>query len=346
MIDPYAGEALAGSRRGPRYHGVIARATPRIAAQAAKARVPLVNVWFSSPVQNVPCVLPDMAAGGRMGAEHLIARGLKQFAYLGFQRAAASRAELSGFRAAVERIGATCSALWISHNCAMSRALWGRTIAGMAAWIKTWKLPIGVMGADDLVCRYLIDLCLRKGLRIPEDVAVVGSGNEAILCDEPEPTLSSVDMAAAQIGYRAAELLDELMRGKAPPMEPVLIPPSELVVRNSTDVFAVDDVLVARAMQFIAERGHKPIRVPDVVAALPVTRRSLERRFRAKLGRSIAEEICRLRLERAKRLIVGTTSTLCAIAAATGFSNDDHFNKVFQRLEGMSPGAFRRRHST
>jgi LacI family transcriptional regulator len=119
-----------------------------------------------------------------------------------------------------------------------------------------------------------------------------------------------------------------------------------LVVRNSTDVFAVDDQMVARAMQFMAQHGHEPIHVPDVVAALPVTRRSLERRFRTTLGRSIAEEICRLRLERAKRLIVGTNSSICSIAAAAGFCNDNHFNKVFRQSEGMTPGAFRRHHAT
>jgi LacI family transcriptional regulator len=346
VLDPFARHTITAEHWGTRYDGIIARATPQLASQATKAGVPVVNVWLGSPERNLPRVVPDLAAAGRMVAEHLISRGLKQFGYVGFKRRVSSAQEFAGFRGAVERIGANCTSHFFSHTSSRTAQKWSQMIADLSKWIETWKLPIGVFGTQDTVCRFLIDVCLRRGLRIPEDVAMVGVANELAICDEPEPSLSSVDVGPARIGYRAAELLDHLMRGKAPPREPIMVEPSEVVVRRSTDVFAVDDQMVARAMQFMVRHGSELFRVDDVVAALPITRRSLERRFRATLGRSIDEEIWRLRLDRAKRLIVGTNSTIGSIAVASGFSNDKHFHKVFRRSVGMTPLAFRRQQST
>ena len=346
VFDPFAGETISRRRAKPAYQGIIARSTHKLAAQAAKAGVPVVNIWLSSPDRKTPRVVSDFEAAGRMAAEHLIARGLKQFGFLGYRGIRSSAAEFAGFRAVVERTGAACGAQFISVGCTRNSRNWSRMVAGLSEWIKRWKLPIGIFGTQDLACRYLVDVCLRHGLRIPEDVAIVGLGNEPVICDEGEPTLSSIELGAAKMGFQAAKLLDGLMRGKPPPPKPIMVEPAELVVRNSTDVLAVDDNLVGRAMQFMAEHGHEPIRVPDVVAALPVTRRSLERRFRATLGRSIAEEICRLRLARAKRLIVGTTASISSIASSAGFSNKSYFTRAFRRSEGMTPMAFRRWHAS
>ena len=347
VIDPFARHTIAARHKhGPKYDGIIARATPQLASQAAKAGVPVVNVWLGSPERTLPRVVPDLAAASRMAAEHLISRGLKQFAYVGFKRFHNSALEFAEFRTAVGRIGAVCTSHFFSHKFVRTPQEWNRMISGLSQWIETWKLPIGVFGTQDTVCRYLIDVCQRRGLRIPEDVAMVGLANEPAICDEPEPSLSSVDVGPARIGFRAAELLERLMSGETPPREPILVEPVEVVVRRSTDVFAVDDQMVARAMQFMVRHGSELFGVADVVAAFPITRRSLERRFRATLGRSIDEEIWRLRLDRAKRLIVGTNSTIGAIAASSGFSNDKHFYKVFRRSVGMTPLAFRRQHAT
>ena len=284
VLDPFAGDTISTRRRRQRYDGIIARATPRLAAQARRAGVPVVNVWLSSPEQMLPRVVPDVVAAGRMAAEHLITRGLKRFGYFGFRRVGSCVGELAGFSDSVARAGFTCSNHLVHQHCVRNSERWSRTIEGMAQWVGSWQLPIGVFGTDDVACRYLIDVCIRLGLRIPDDVAIVGCGNELVLCDEPEPTLSSIDMGAMRNGYRAAELLDRLMHGEQPPAEPIRIEPTELVTRRSTDVLVVGDPMVARAVQFIAQHGQKSIHVPDVVASLRVQRRSLERRFRAALG--------------------------------------------------------------
>ena len=131
------------------------------------------------------------------------------------------------------------------------------------------------------------------------------------------------------------------MKGKDVPKEPVLVAPSELAPRQSTSSFAADDPLVARALRFISDNGQERIQVKDVVDAVSTNRRTLERKFRSSVGRSIAGEITRLRLERAKRRMVETDSPMKLVAQDAGFRSSDHFYKVFMRVEGMPPTQYR-----
>ncbi len=341
-INPAIDRLLKGSSGERPYDGVLARATSPLANAARRAGVPLVNVWLNSPVRDLPSVFPDYEASGVMAAEHLLGRGFRQFGYLGFLRDIDSRLQLSGFRGAIRNAGFRCSVYRFASSSVEGKARgWRDFVAGMEAWIDTWEPPVGVFVCGDLFCRFLIDVCRSKGLHVSQDVAIIGTYNEPEICKAPQPGLTSIDMGYGQVGYRAAAMLDLLMAGHPPPLEPELVAPAELVPRQSTDVYAADDILVARALRFIAENSHKRIQVKDVAAAVATTRRTLERRFRASAGRAIADEITRLRLERAKRRMVETDAPMKDVASDAGFRSSDHFYKVFSRVEGMPPTQYR-----
>jgi LacI family transcriptional regulator len=346
VINPFADRALGSKRAGDSFDGVLAHATPPLVTAARRARVPVVNVTVNSPedspVRELPAVLPDCEAAGVMAARHLVGRGFRQFGFLGFARNAFSRRQRNGFHAELEREGFPCTDHrfgLVSHIA--NAAGWEAFIAGLEAWVETWTLPMGIYVTEDLPCRYLVDLCQSKGLHVPQDVAMVGSHDEVVICTSSSPTLTSINHNYLNIGYRAAALLDGLMNGKKAPPEPEVVPPAELIPRQSTDSFAVDDPLVSRALRFISEHGHESIPVTKVAAALATTRRTLERRFRESLDRSVGEEITRMRLERAKRRLVETSTLMKDVAASSGFSDADHFYKVFTRIEGISPTRFR-----
>lgn len=327
------------------FDGVLARVTRPLAHAARDTRVPLVNVWVNSPVRDVPATLPDGRAAGVMAAEHLLGRGFRQFGFLGFTRDLQSRRQLDGFSETIEREGFSC----LSHRFPLvdiegKARDWESFVASLETWIDRWTPPIGILVTMDLISRYLVNICQSKGLNISQQVAIVGVGNEALLCDAPSPTLTSIDEGFAEIGYRAAAMLDRLMDGEPPPVEPEWLPPRDLIPRQSTDSFAADDPLVSRALRFIAEHSHERIEVKHVAAAVATTRRTLERRFRASLGRSIAGEITRLRLERAKRRMIETDSPLKNVAREAGFLTANHFQKTFTRIEGQPPSRYRTEH--
>jgi LacI family transcriptional regulator len=286
VVDLYACESLRAGRGRSAYDGVVARATPRLVARAKRARVPVVNVWLNSPARNVPSVFHDVEASGRMAAKHLMARGLRQFGHLGYFRDRTSRLQAGVFRAAVSAAGFPCSFHLAPMECARHAAVWKKFQAGLEQWIDSWECPIGVCVAHDVLARYLATVCQRRKVRVPDDAAMISTYNERIICLHPEPSLSSIDFGFEEIGFRAAALLDRLMAGARPPKKPVLVEPVELAARQSTDVFAVGDPVVARAMRFIAENGNGPLRVGDVADHVHVGRRTLERRFRRALGRT------------------------------------------------------------
>jgi LacI family transcriptional regulator len=344
VVNPAAERELIGKDGKPNYDGVIARATPDLAQAAEKAGIPIVNVWVNSPIADeVPSVLADGLATGEMAAQHLLSRGFRNFGYLGFIRDIQVRREIEGFRNIIENEDFPLNVHKFGRTSIEGSAPgWEKFTTELERWVDGWELPIGIFVTSDLYCRYLIGICKSRNLLISEQVAIIGAGNETTICDSPSPTITSIDQGYSNVGYRAASLLNRLMNGEQAPNGIEYVPPSDLIPRQTTDACAADDPVVARALRFIAENGHDfPMQVKHVAEEVAMTRRTLERRFRESVGRSIAGEIARLRLERAKRQLVETDHSLKKIAEDCGFRTADHFYKVFARVEGFPPTQYR-----
>ena len=212
------------------------------------------------------------------------------------------------------------------------------------AWMNKWEPPIGVFVGPDTVGRQVAQMCIARGWRVPQDVAIITAYNDESICEQPSPSLTSVEVGFDRIGYESARLLDGMMNGERPPKQPILLPPVGIVARESTDFFAVDDELVAAALRFIAANSHQPITSEDVAGAVNVLLRTLQRRFNEHLGRPIATEIRRVRLERAKRELAHTDRPVYLIAKESGFGITKRLNDIFRRELGMTPSEFRQQH--
>lgn len=355
IIDEYAEEALpTSSDQELPFDGVIARAPKKLADRASRLSLPVVNVWYSSPVRDrIPGVFPDLTAIGRMGAEHLLARGLRRFAGLKSHEAAAQSQQLEGFCAAVG--DAPCSLAETPLRSLESLAQWRKTQRAIDTWMNDWETPIGVyIGPLDL-SRTVVQMCRARGWRVPEDVAIVVGDNEQAICEMPRPTLTGIDVGYDRIGYEAARLLDELMKERDEPpgnqkprakrnsvTKHLYLPPQGLVVRESTDFVAVEDAETAAALEFISGNSHLPIRVDDVARAVAMEPRTLQLRFRKHLNRPIADEIRRVRIERAKRELSQTERSMAEIARAVGFRDPQRMYEVFVRELGVSPTQYRK----
>jgi len=246
---------------------------------------------------------------------------------------------LEGFRAEA----GTVDALFVPGEAA-DAAAWRRLQRPLRRWLSRWTRPVGLFASSDLLARHLVDACQQAGFRIPDDAAIVGTGNVALLSDLLEPTLSSLDQGYDRVGRSAAELLAKLMSGRKAPAGPVLVPPSGVIARRSSEVFAVDEPAVAAALKAIWERSARPLKVSAILPLVPASRRTLERRFRELLGRSVHDEIRRAHLERAKRMLVDGLEPLKSVAARSGFRDPQQFSRVFRAAEGLTPQEFRRRH--
>jgi LacI family transcriptional regulator len=329
--------------------GVIARIeTPRMAEALLASRLPLIALDLSEtqlspdgPLAKLCEVRSDSHQAARLAAEHLLERGFRHHAFVGIAGRVWSARRQEGF---VERIRETGGEPEVYEPPQSKRDReWGREQTRMAQWLRRLPKPVGLLACNDDRGRQVLEACRAAGLRVPEEVAVVGVDNDELLCDLSDPPLSSVALNSERGGYEAAALLDEMMRGHAPRCRQILVEPQWVVARRSTEVDALDDPEVAAALRFIHDRTGCPIQVGDVVRSLALSRRGLEMRFRKALGRSMRAEIERVHLDRAQRLLLETDLSMPKIAEASGFASASYFGAVFRRRMGMTPAKFRAR---
>jgi LacI family transcriptional regulator len=199
---------------------------------------------------------------------------------------------------------------------------------------------------SDELAHAVISLSNAQGWSIPDQMAVIGVGNEMMICNSIKPTLSSIEMGYRKCGYEAASMLDCLMNGEKLVGDLFrLAPPRELVLRSSTDAYAVEDMAIARALVFMSENSQDKISVTDIAKAAGIGRQSLEHRFRKQMNRTINDELIRLRVSRMKRLLVETKITIGEISDRVGFGTTANMHVMFRRITGMTPNSYRAKHN-
>lgn len=328
-------------RRLPQWRGdgIIACISNReVAAVVVAANVPVVHVLGPSSQAGLPVVDIDNEAIIKLAAGHLRQCGCQAFGFVGTCGAKGSRERCAAFTAEVGLNGAPIHTFQSEASALSCDAQQGE----LAKWLVRLSKPVGIMAADDPLGRHVLEAARRAGLSIPDEVAVIGVGNDEPICELADPPLSSVRPDYAQVGYCAAEILDGLMRAARSPRRTILLPPVEVVVRQSTDLAAVADADVVRAMRFIRQHACNGIRVEQVADEVHLSRSTLKRRFQAAMKRSVHDEILRVRLGRAQELLAQTDLPLDAIAERAGFRHQEYMGAVFRAKLGRTPAEFRR----
>jgi LacI family transcriptional regulator len=325
-------------------HGIIAQLLTRKFAQGVlRLKKPVVDLHYSLPNFNVPVVDVDHAAVGRLAAEHFLARGHVHFAFLGSGMAPYAREREIGFRERLAAASFDVSACHAEYLPGLPLGFnWTKTHGQVSRWLQRLSKPVAVLANNDLPAHDLAEICQRLGLRIPDDVALLGVDNDELECRLTTPPLSSIAIPAERIGYEAARLLDQLLRGQKPAQRRIFLPPVRVIARQSTDTLATHDPIVRAALRYIEQHAAEQISVDAVVRQINASRRELERHFRQVLGRSVLAEIRRVRVEKAKQLLAATDLTMPAIARSCGFSSPQRMAIVFREVAGVVPTAFRR----
>jgi LacI family transcriptional regulator len=334
--------------------GIIARVEDAATADRLSGLgLPVVDVAGAYARPHFRSVTNDDFLTGYKAALHLLGCGFSSFAFLGVEGTLWSDQRKLGFEKGLERRGRRASGSPALPSFERPLAWWEVGFGDMeslSAFLSGLKAPCGLFACNDATGLRATELAGRLGLQIPESLAILGVDNEDILCELASPSLSSIMLDCEAIGYRAAMVLDSILgdagdaseAGGLPERSRLTVPPKEVAERESTRIFACEDELVARATTFIRAHAHEGIDVSDVLGLVSASRRSLETRFRARMGHSLHEEILRAKLARAKRLLRDTDETIERVAEASGFGALGRFHAAFKESEGMSPGVWRR----
>jgi len=291
---------------------------------------------------NIPTIHSDCPATGKMAAEHLLERGFKHFAYCGFPRVYWSRERQTGFCRHLAQAGYDTH-IYQPPGTQKDR-YWETEQPDLIRWLTSLPKPVGLMACNDDRGHHVIEACTVAGLHVPEDVAVIGSDNDELVCGLCHPALSSVVRYVQRAGFEAARLLDQLMAGEKMAGQKIFDYPTHVVTRQSTDILAMEDRDLARAVHFIRKHAKNGIRVDDVVEAGFLSRRVLEMRFRKMLHRSIHDEITRARMNDACRLLTETLLPACRIASTLGYPGISEFTHAFHKIMKLSPAGYRKKH--
>lgn len=291
----------------------------------------------------IPAVLRDYAVVGRMAADHLLSRGFKSLGFIGYKGHRTADEIWRGFRSQAQADSCSVSLLTLGGEDIRSAdrpAVW---MQQEIDWMNSQPIPFGVLTYDDHRAGQFCNTCHGNGISVPEQVAIIGYGNDPAICTTAATPTSSVDPDFPAFGREAALLLQKLMNGASVPPEPVKIAPRTVVQRHSTDVMAVPHPAVARALRCIWDRFERPISPTNIAEAAGVSRTGLDRLFRRYLGRTVNAELVRKRLERCSELLLTTDLPVADIASFTGFQSRTYLHTVFHRAYGMTPRQFRRK---
>ncbi len=321
--------------------GVIARIETASTAKAIeKLRrqlgIPVIDVSAARLVADLPYVETDDAAIAQAAADHFFERDFRHFAFLGDKRFQWSDNRCRAFVAAVAAKGNDVAVFSTRRTTAPAD-----DDAAVEAWLAELPKPVALLACYDIRGRQAIDACQRAGIAVPDEVAVLGVDDDVVLCGLASPPLSSVMPDAIGAGRRAAELLEQLMRGEPLERSEWLLPPLGIATRQSTDVLAIDDPLVVAAVRKIRDHACDGIKVTDVVRSLATTRRALENRFTKRVGHTPHEEIARVQFRRVEQLLRETELSLAAIAARAGFKHTEYMTVAFTKRHGMPPSRWR-----
>jgi LacI family transcriptional regulator len=328
--------------------GIIARIeTPQIAKAVLDSGLPAIVLDRSErqsqpdhPLSRFSEVASDSAQAAAMAASHLLERGFRHYAFAGIAGRVWSDLREASFCETVRAAGFAVQ-VYPAPRARRDR-VWEREQPVLAEWLRQLPRPAGLMACNDDRGREVLEACRSAGVRVPEELAVIGVDNDELLCDLSDPPLSSVALNAEGVGYRAAELLDHLMLGRVRKPQRLVAGPLHVVTRRSTEIVAIDDPEVVAALRFLHDHAALPIGVKDIVRQIAISRRNLELRFQAAVGRTLHAELQRVRLERARRLLSETDLPIPAVAQAAGYSTACYFIQVFRRAQGTTPARYRR----
>jgi LacI family transcriptional regulator len=304
-------------------------------------RLPIVNLSLQLAHVPWPLVCTDNAAIARQAAEYFLGRGYRHFLYAAPHDEGAFGERRKAFQDALRARGHGCHLLdWRRGGDETVRAGFVRH-AGCR--VRRMPRPLAIFAANDPTALMVLDACLGAGLRVPQDAAILGVDNDAIFNELAAVPLSSVDTNTWRLGLSAADLLERLMAGGAPPPVPLRIPPAGIVTRRSSDILAIDHPGVARALQYIHECYRDPIHIREVARAAHMSHRQIQTDFKKHVGLTIFGELTRVRLDHACRLLRTTDLKTDAIAAETGLGRAERLAKVFRRRLNHTPRDYRRR---
>lgn len=322
--------------------GIIMRDS-LIKNELIELKIPTILVQHNSPSpKNLPVIKTNSDLIAKMASDHLIEKGFKNFAFCGFDSY-----EWSNNRK-IDFCRYNTEAGFKTHVYRSPKHLnvhdWENEQKRIGQWLKSVPKPAGILACNDDRGQHILEICKQNGFMVPEDVSVIGVDNDPMICEIGDPPMSSIALNVESAGYEAAKLLDQMIDRQKTENRQIMVFPTHIVQRQSSNILAVSDTEVAVAIRFIKDNARDKILVNDVVKRTNISRRTLEQRFKKTIHRSIYDEIRQVRVEWIARLLIETDLSISRITSFFNFTDVEHISRYFKKEKGIGLREFRRLH--
>ncbi len=337
----------AGLIRSRQCDGVIASLEPNdpLTEDVLSMRRPTVDLSIAREDSDLVHLTGDNRAMGRAAARHFMDRGFRNYVWFSEGNHTAAQLRREGYENELGKHGFACQSLVVTDRFSAEKPTWASLNQWLVENLREMPEPCAVYAYNDVQAADLLSVCAAGGIRVPDEVAVLGTDNHPLICPTAAIPLSSINHDLEALGRRAAEELDRMMTGVLVEARVIEVPHRGITIRQSSDVYAINDPHLVRALRFIQTHYSLNIGVRDVVAAVEISRRPLERRFQQHLQRSIHGQLNHLRLGSVCRLLRETSSSIAVIAAASGFSTPEYLHRVFLKHMQTTPRRYRLEHA-
>ena len=306
-----------------------------------QAKIPVIAQDFKERLQDAPNISGAYKETGRMAADYFLKKGFRNFAFYGFRNIVWSRERAEGFKERLREAGHDVHLYERTDSCATD--LWHYKPSTLTRWLKSLPKPVALMSCDDNLGNHITEASRQIKIKIPDDLAVLGVDNDEMLCDLSDPPLSSISLDTEKSGYEAARLMHKMIETQCYKCDDIVVQPTQVVSRVSTDIFASADKYIVDALKYIHENLDKNLKVNQVLKEVPMSRRSLEKRFVMTTGYPVYEYIYNKRIEKFTQKLLETDMTIFEIALDLGLSDSKNIARQFKQIKGLTPVAYRKK---
>jgi len=309
----------------------------------SRAGISVIAQDFEERIKGVPNITGDYHETGKLGAEYFLKKGFKNFAFYGFKSVIWSKERAEGFEKKIKDAG--YSVHYFERKKSRSLDMWFYKPSKLSKWLKSLPKPIALMACDDNQGLHITEAARLAGIRIPEEVAVLGVDNDESICVLSDPPLSSINLDVKKGGYEVAKLMQQMIAGKKRSHDNVVVKQTHIITRASTDIFSTNDKHIVNALKYIHLNIDKNLKVYQVLKQVPLSRRALERRFAQITGYPVYKYIYNLRAEKFRQKLLETDMTIAEIAYELGLDDAKNIAEQFKRINGLTPLEYRRKYS-
>lgn len=298
---------------------------------------------FKERFTEIPNITGNHHKAGRMGADYFIRKGFKNFAFYGFKNIVWSKERCEGFEAEIDKHHAGKSFSEYQNEDFLD--LWYYDSEPLVKWLQSLPKPVALMACDDNQAHHISQVCKQCGIKIPEEISLLGVDNDEAICTLSDPPLSSINQAVEKGGYEVAILLDRMIRNPMGDYNDIVVQPTHIVTRQSTDIYATNDKYISIVLQYIHQNANNKISISDLNQLVPLSRRLLESRFKQVTGIPIYTYLMNLRIDKFAQRLLESNDSIIEIASEMNFLDYKNFSRQFKKIKGCTPSSYRLNHS-